>query len=227
MIKFLRWCIDLVSIIILPFCGSRRQVLCYHMVGERLYNSVTPEAFEKQMDNLNNAVPTFDDGTIDSYTEVLPVLVKKGLTGIFFITAGWIGKPGYLSESQVKEMADLGMQIGSHSVTHPDLDKEKADIVLFELMESKRVLEKITGNPVTEFAYPYGKCTKRTAGLMSRAGYTLAYTTAGFGGFRRTVVEDDDSLGRFKRKVRGAYDWWYGGLLPLLSEGLIGKILKV
>ncbi|NIO19354.1 MAG: polysaccharide deacetylase family protein, partial [Candidatus Aenigmarchaeota archaeon] len=61
---------------------------------------------------------TFDDGFISDFEISFPLLRERGLTATFFITVGNVGYPGYATVGQLKEMAEAGMEIGSHGLTH-------------------------------------------------------------------------------------------------------------
>ena len=68
---------------------------------------------------------TIDDGCETDLLAIAPVLKQFGYTATFYITAGLLGKPGYMSTSQLRELSALDFEIGSHSMTHPylsDLD---------------------------------------------------------------------------------------------------------
>lgn len=56
----------------------------------------------------------------------------------------------------VKRISEFN-EIGSHSITHRDLTKLSLEEVIHECVKSKETLEKLTGKPVTSFAYPYGR----------------------------------------------------------------------
>lgn len=57
---------------------------------------------------------------------------------------------------EVREMSAGGMEIGSHTKTHPILTKVKDQPMAAEIRESKRVIEEKTGKEVTTIAYPVG-----------------------------------------------------------------------
>ena len=61
---------------------------------------------------------TFDDGNASDLEHGLPALLERGLTGTFFVVAGRVGAPGYLSAADVRTLADAGMRIGSHGMRH-------------------------------------------------------------------------------------------------------------
>jgi peptidoglycan/xylan/chitin deacetylase (PgdA/CDA1 family) len=69
---------------------------------------------------------TFDDGCETDRLSAAPVLEQLGFGATFYVVAGWIGKPGFLSADQVRELHGAGFEIGCHSMTHPylsDLDE--------------------------------------------------------------------------------------------------------
>lgn len=91
--------------------------------------------------------------------------------------------PGNLmmSTGQVRIMADVGMTIGAHTVTHPILTRMPEVQAFAEMADSKRHLEGITGREVTLFAYPNGKPQTDYAGthaaLARQAGFAAAVST--------------------------------------------------
>jgi len=119
----------------------------------------------------------FDDGWENQYRYALPLLRQYRFVATFFIYPLAIGKKNYLSWDQVNEIAAAGMPIGSHSLTHPYLDRMTDEKKLrAEIFTSKRLLEEKTGRPVTAFAYPFGRYNPQVRALVKAAGYTTART---------------------------------------------------
>ena len=102
-------------------------------------------------------VLTFDDGYADAYTNAFPALRWHGLVGSFSIVTGYVDIPFYVTWGQVIEMANAGMEITAHSVTHEDLNISRDDIVYYQAVESKKALEANIGRPVNYFTYPSGE----------------------------------------------------------------------
>ncbi len=99
----------------------------------------------------------FDDGWKNIYTNGLPLLTKYGIPSTQYIISGNIGATGYMTQTQIKAFQTQGSEIGSHSVTHPDLTTLTAAQLTTELSQSQTTLRKDFGNTVaTEFATPYG-----------------------------------------------------------------------
>src|SRR5258705_76404 len=80
---------------------------------------VTPELFEQHLQAIDaaGAAITFDDGGISALWAA-DVLERYGRLGHFFITTNYIGTPGFVSESDLRELSGRGHVIGSHSCSH-------------------------------------------------------------------------------------------------------------
>lgn len=118
---------------------------------------------------------TFDDGYEDFYTDALPILKKYGMKSTIYIVDGFIGKKGYMNESQLKEVAGTSLvEIGSHSLSHvklPSLDESRQKK---EIEESKINLENRLGTKIKTFAYPFGTFDESTIVVTKNAGYSAA-----------------------------------------------------
>jgi peptidoglycan/xylan/chitin deacetylase (PgdA/CDA1 family) len=120
---------------------------------------------------------TFDDGYADAYTDALPVLKRHGLIATFYIVANFIGQPGYMTWEQVAELRDAGMEIGAHTVSHPDLTTLDWETASFEITQSKTELEQHLNINVTSFCYPTGLYNAGIEEQVRAAGYLNATTT--------------------------------------------------
>ncbi len=109
---------------------------------------------------------TFDDGWTNQYTNALPLLQKYGLKGTFYIISGELtDQPDYMSQQQVKDLYSKGMEIGSHTVTHPDLTTLSKAQVTNQMAKSQSTLQNLIGVPVTDFAYPFGAYNATTINI--------------------------------------------------------------
>jgi peptidoglycan/xylan/chitin deacetylase (PgdA/CDA1 family) len=121
---------------------------------------------------------TFDDGYADNYKYAYPLALKKGVPITIFLSTGEIGAENRLTWEQVKEMHESKwVEFASHGVNHKRLRKCGDEDVLFELKNSKEVLERMTGVPVRSFCYPYGAFDKRVRRLVFEAGYIMDFGT--------------------------------------------------
>ena len=141
---------------------------------------------------------TFDDCYLDNY-QAAQVLHEFGFPATFFVPTSYVGTKKIfdwdrqlppmpnLSWEHLKEMARLGHDIGSHTVTHANLGKLSAKQAWFEMLDSRRTIEDRLGRPCRFFAYPFGgpdDLRPEYAPLIERAGYHGAVSA--FGGFVRT-----------------------------------------
>jgi len=121
---------------------------------------------------------TFDDGYEDFYTLAFPILKKYNAKATIYIIVDFLGQPGYLTRSQVRELSKSGLvEIAAHTLSHADLSKADNRTAWKEIYQSKIMLEKIIGGAVDDFAYPFGFYTGRDEFLVSQAGYLTAAST--------------------------------------------------
>jgi peptidoglycan/xylan/chitin deacetylase (PgdA/CDA1 family) len=118
---------------------------------------------------------SFDDGWEDQFEYALPALEKYHYNATFFVVTNTIGARGFLSWPQLREIRLQGMEIGSHSRSHPHLDKINNPSFLWDqIYTSKQILERQLGAAVDEFAYPYGSYNATTSSIVRLAGYRAA-----------------------------------------------------
>ena len=192
-------------------------VLCYHIVEspQDPRMEISREAFQQQMRYLamtgynviplrdlydfvtgrkatipkNAVVITIDDGWRSTYTEVFPEMKRRHFPFTVFVYPRIIGQTSHaMTWKQVRELSDAGVDIQSHSLSHPFLthrrhsaldDKAYAGWLERELAESKKILERETGKGVEFIAYPYGDYDHNVVKTAIKAGYTAGLTCEG------------------------------------------------
>ncbi|TSA22236.1 glycosyltransferase [bacterium] len=127
---------------------------------------------------------TFDDGYVDNYTIAFPLLQSFGFRAVIFAVADKDRRTNFwdqdeqpaplMSVSQLQELHRSGMEIGSHTVTHPRLPATSAEEAYFEVHDSRDSLEQLLGSSVLSFAYPYGDLSQNVKNLVDEAGYKYA-----------------------------------------------------
>src|SRR5579859_6894198 len=90
---------------------------------------------------------SFDDGYASDVEVALPALAARGISARFFPLAAYLGKPGYLDASGVRELARAGMRLGSHGMWHRSWRRMSASDVREELVEARRMLSAAAGVP--------------------------------------------------------------------------------
>jgi peptidoglycan/xylan/chitin deacetylase (PgdA/CDA1 family) len=81
-----------------------------------------------------------------------------------------------LNRDEIKEMADSGMDFGSHGLSHKNLTISGDAELDREVRDSKMIIEEIIKRPVEGFSYPFGDYDERTVNSVRDAGYLYART---------------------------------------------------
>jgi len=172
---------------------------------------------------------TFDDGYEDNYTHALPILKKYGAKATLYVVvdrhdrewssrrkakndSGELMREPKLSNEQIKEMIRSGVfEIGSHTLTHPNLPTLSKDEKYKEIVHSKAAIEEAFGITCNAFCYPFGLYDDEDVALVRQAGYTSATTTqagiedmtkADMYRLKRITVSGKDNFLAFVLKLR-------------------------
>lgn len=194
--------------------------------------NINPYVFEQQVLTLKNAgykfiwpseineflndksdtkyvMITFDDGYGTFYSQTYPFIKKHNLKVTNYLIAHRLGFSNYMTKSQVHSILKDGLvELGSHTLNHPDLRSLSVIQLQKEISDSKIELEKEFGVSITSFCYPYGYYNSNTIPYVMRAGYTTAVTT------REGTIFNSDNLFEIKR-FRTGY---------LTGQALLNKI---
>lgn len=114
---------------------------------------------------------TFDDGCETDLIAAVPVLREFGFRATFYLTAGFLGMPGYLQAEQVRDLQAQGFEIGCHSMTHPYLSDLSEPELKRETVDAKHRIEEIVGHTVEHFSCPGGRYNQRALAMARRAGF--------------------------------------------------------
>lgn len=197
--------------------------------------SIGPADFERQLDYLSShgytgihlsdwargdipkkaVIITFDDGYDDFYTTAWPLLKRYGFTASVGIITDFIGKTNHMGSEQIRDIADGGIELVAHTVSHPDLLNVVPSEARRQIVESKRALEDLFDVNVAAFAYPIGHFNKAIVGFVKEAGYTAALTTAH--GLAEWSVDDPYILPRIRVDNRDGYDGFVKKFEELLA----------
>jgi peptidoglycan/xylan/chitin deacetylase (PgdA/CDA1 family) len=120
---------------------------------------------------------TFDDGWASDYTQAFRALREHGLRATFFIVPTLVETPGYVTWEQLREMVATGMEIGSHSLTHPFMHRLDRAGVAREFGESKRLLEDRLRQPVRTASLPRGWEPPEFESVLRELGYRVFCTS--------------------------------------------------
>ncbi len=147
-------------------------------------------------DNTEKKVAiTFDDGFEDNYKQAFPLLKKYNARATLYLVVDrhnndWSTKKNAnhnsgeleiekkLTDMQIKEMVDSGVfELGGHTMTHANLNSLNNEQKIYELTESKKILEQKFNLKIHSFAYPFGIYQPEDVSLVESVGYTNAVTT--------------------------------------------------
>ena len=171
---------------------------------------------------------TFDDGYEDFLSAAVPTLEKLGFSATVYVVAGMLGSENnwehdgglrphlrLLGADGVREVSERGMEIGSHSVTHPRLSGLDSETLIREVEDSRQMLSEIVNAPVEGFSYPYGDLDGPAVRAAREAGYVYAVATkkqveGGLHDWPRTYIGEKDSPLRLaiKLKISPILTWW-------------------
>jgi len=123
-------------------------------------------------------VITLDDGYADLYTNAFPILAAHGFKAVAYIVSGFVGRWAYVTAAQVVQLDHNGIEIAAHTVDHANLARSSYASAMYQLVDSKRMLENLVGHSVVDFAYPSGQFNAMSVAAVQRAGYDTAVTEA-------------------------------------------------
>ncbi len=137
---------------------------------------------------------TFDDGWESIYSNGFPIMQKYSIRSTQYILGGEFDHPSYFSVDQVRSLQAAGHDIGSHTMTHPDLAQLEIDAVQWQLGQSKYELESRFGN-IVDFATP-----KSSFDDVVLSEVKKSYRS------HRNTFSDTDQINELDVNVRGAFD---------------------
>ncbi len=129
---------------------------------------------------------TFDDVLVDAVECAVPILEEFGFKAVFYVPTDFVGRKSswmipdvdvefpVVSWKEIRDLASKGFEIGSHSMTHPHLDKISSENCYRELEGSRKKLEQELGIEIRHMAYPFGEFDESVRELANNAGYYTA-----------------------------------------------------
>lgn len=131
---------------------------------------------------------TYDDTDEEQFSIAKPEMDKYGFKGVYFLMTIAMNRPRYMTKEQIKQLADEGHAVVSHTWDHHRVDRYKTENEIEErgvkktvndwdqqLTKTKKDIEAITGKPVSDFAYPFGIWSKEGIPEIKSRGYRMAF----------------------------------------------------
>ena len=177
---------------------------------------------------------TFDDAYENFMTAAFPVLQEFRFKSTVYVPTGLVGSTGpngikLLGWNQIRELSQMGVNFGSHTVSHPEMKKLTEEQLNFELIESKKSLEDSLGKAVPDFSHPFAFPEKDAAyiksyrRLIDKSNYVTCMTTI-IGSVKRSEdpkmmprlpANDFDDLLLLSAKLNSSYNWLHRFQLSL------------
>ena len=165
-------------------------ILTFHGIGETARAMAPGEAgvwlseaaFVEVIDlvrDRSDVVITFDDGNASDAEIALPALIARGVTADFYIVAGRLDAPGYLTCDQVRELAAMGMNVGSHGMRHRPWRGLSEPALRDELIDAREMLQEVLRAEVKAASCPFGSYDRRIRRRWRAAGFERVYTSDG------------------------------------------------
>jgi len=173
-------------------------------------------------------VLSFDDGYEDNFQNAFPALQDHGMKAVFFVLGDrqikantWDADSSMplgplMTEEQILELHRAGFEIGSHSLSHPELSHLQRETAWEEISRSRQLLEILLNAEVGTFAFPYGLANSTTKKMVIDAGYSLGCATYSgpplFGTdpfeIRRTLITGDTDAFGLALRVLTPYEYY-------------------
>ena len=134
------------------------------IIEDSNYKFNNPGEFEKKFSTpkiKKEILITIDDAFFSFYQEAWPFLKKNKIPFILFVSTEPVGKRGYMSWSQIREVESEDFAfIGHHSHTHDYLINETNDQFISDIEKANKIFLKELGYIPNLFSYPFGEYSK-------------------------------------------------------------------
>jgi len=175
--------------------------LMYHRFNENKYPStnIKNEIFLEHLSEINNSeiefisfnkfseiiktkmeknylLLTIDDGFQSFYLNAWPILKKRKIPFVLFVSTREVGKSGYMNWEQIKEIEKNDfVTIGNHSHTHEYLIDWHNDKIKADLETSIKIFKENLGYSPNIFSYPFGEYSKNLKKIVSELNFKFAF----------------------------------------------------
>jgi len=143
----------------------------FELFLKRCVSSTSLQECLSDVTNSTKDVITFDDGHVSNYDAAISIKELICGSADFFINGNMVGKKGFMSWSQLREIQQIGMSIQSHSLDHVYLSDLTYEQQLYQLTAGKKILEDKLGSEVVILAPPGGRYNQDTVNICKKLGY--------------------------------------------------------
>ena len=140
---------------------------------------VNPSNFENELNNNKTErkiLITIDDGYQSFYKNAWPILKKNEIPFILFVSTREVGKRGYMSWENIREIEKYDfVEIGNHSHTHDYLVDFEVQEIKDDLKTSIKIFKKELGKNSSFFSYPFGEYSSNLKNIVIDLGFKFAF----------------------------------------------------
>jgi len=215
--------------------GTRESFARQLAMLRRIARVIPSPARQRLEPGCHYVAVTFDDAFRSFAENALPVLSALELPVILFVPTGYLGRKStwfdyggenpvgedVVSAGELQQLArQYQIEIGSHTVNHPNLVEISQDEARVELRDSRAALESLLKRRINSISFPYGSYGEREMKLAEETGYDFCFSVVPqtlFGSIQpgligRVSVQPTEWDLEFRLKAQGAYRWmaWAG-----------------
>tara|TARA_A100001015_G_scaffold27473_1_gene30599 strand:- start:879 stop:1931 length:1053 start_codon:yes stop_codon:yes gene_type:complete len=140
---------------------------------------INPKDFKNEL--VNNKLQrkillTIDDGFLSFYENAWPILKKKKIPFILFVSTREVGAFNYMTWNQIKEISKEDfVEIGNHSHTHEYLADENNELIQEDIAKAISIFKKNLGKNSIFFSYPFGEYSNDFKDIIKDFGFKYAF----------------------------------------------------
>ncbi len=140
---------------------------------------INPNNFEEELKNnklQRKILLTIDDGFLSFYENAWPILKKKKIPFILFVSPREVGANNYMTWKQIKELSKENfVEIGNHSHTHEYLVDESKELIVEDIKKSISIFKEKLGKNSEFFSYPFGEYSLEFKDIIESFGFKYAF----------------------------------------------------
>jgi peptidoglycan/xylan/chitin deacetylase (PgdA/CDA1 family) len=115
-------------------------------------------------------VITIDDGWYDGFTYAWPILKSHGFVATYYVIAGRIDAPSFLSSIQLRQLVAAGNDIGDHTMNHVNLTAQGNAALTYQIDAAASRIAQVTGAWPRSLAYPSGHEDSQVVAAVGACG---------------------------------------------------------
>jgi len=149
------------------------------ILEDNKFHFVDPKNFENELKNnktQRKILLTIDDGFESFYKNAWPILKRKKIPFILFVSTREVGAFNYMTWDQIREISkEEFVEIGNHSHTHEYLVDENKEIIINDIKKSISIFNKELGKNSEFFSYPFGEYSLEFINIIKSLKFKYAF----------------------------------------------------